>query len=211
RRRPPARPSAFLIGWIGMRGIVSLAAALALPLATASGAPFPFREDIILLTFSVIIVTLVLQGLTLAPLLRRLGLRADFALAEEEERARDAGAAGAGGGGPRPPRAALRRDVGAARASRAAAHALRATAGAGLDPGRRRPEHNGGRGRLPAAPPRGPDRGATPGHPPAGPRGDQRRDSAPHRVRARRGGGTDRHGRAPPALTPYTAIVSPAD
>src|SRR5262249_61373036 len=85
----------FLMGWIGMRGIVSLAAALALPLATASGAPFPFREDIILLTFSVIIVTLVLQGLTLAPLLRRLGLRDDSALADEELRARDAAVAAA--------------------------------------------------------------------------------------------------------------------
>src|SRR5262249_56886573 len=89
RRRdsPPEWPRVFLMGWIGMRGIVSLAAALALPLATASGAPFPFRQDIILLTFRVIIVTLVLPALTLAPLLRRLSLRADFALAEEEERA----------------------------------------------------------------------------------------------------------------------------
>jgi monovalent cation/hydrogen antiporter len=90
RNSPPEWPRVFLMGWIGMRGIVSLAAALALPLATASGAPFPFREDIILLTFSVIIVTLVLQGLTLAPLLRRLGLRDDSALADEELRARDA-------------------------------------------------------------------------------------------------------------------------
>jgi len=90
RDAPPEWPRVFLMGWIGMRGIVSLAAALALPLATASGAPFPFREDIILLTFSVIIVTLVLQGLTLAPLLRRLGLRDDSALADEELRARDA-------------------------------------------------------------------------------------------------------------------------
>jgi CPA1 family monovalent cation:H+ antiporter len=56
----------------------------------AGGQPFPFREDIILLTFSVILVTLVLQGLTLAPLLRRLGLRDDSALADEEIRARDA-------------------------------------------------------------------------------------------------------------------------
>ena len=90
RDAPPEWPRVFLMGWIGMRGIVSLAAALALPLTTASGAPFPFREDIILLTFSVIIVTLVLQGLTLAPLLRRLGLRDDSALADEELRARDA-------------------------------------------------------------------------------------------------------------------------
>jgi CPA1 family monovalent cation:H+ antiporter len=91
RREPmPDWPPVFLMGWIGMRGIVSLAAALALPFATARGTPFPFREDIILLTFGVIIATLVLQGLTLAPLLRRLGLRDDFALADEELRARDA-------------------------------------------------------------------------------------------------------------------------
>jgi Na+/H+ antiporter len=90
RENLPEWPRVFLMGWIGMRGIVSLAAALALPLVTAEGRPFPFREDIILLTFSVIIVTLVLQGLTLAPLLRRLGLRDDSALAEEEVRARDA-------------------------------------------------------------------------------------------------------------------------
>jgi len=92
-RRPepmPEWPPVFLIGWIGMRGIVSLAAALALPLATARGTPFPFREDIILLTFAVIIATLVLQGLTLAPLLRRLGLCDDYSLADEELRARDA-------------------------------------------------------------------------------------------------------------------------
>jgi Na+/H+ antiporter len=86
----PEWPPVFLMGWIGMRGIVSLAAALALPLTVADGRPFPFREDIILLTFSVILVTLVLQGLTLAPLLRRLGLRDDSALADEEIRARDA-------------------------------------------------------------------------------------------------------------------------
>jgi len=92
RRREPSAdwPRVFLMGWIGMRGIVSLAAALALPLSVAGGAPFPFREDIILLTFSVILVTLVLQGLTLPPLLRRLGLRDDSALADEEMLAREA-------------------------------------------------------------------------------------------------------------------------
>src|SRR5262249_47471071 len=87
---PPEWPRVFLIGWIGMRGIVSLAAARPRPLPPASGPPSPSREDITLLPFSVITVPLVLQGLTRAPLLRRLSLRADFALAEEEERARDA-------------------------------------------------------------------------------------------------------------------------
>ena len=57
-----------------MRGIVSLAAALALPATTASGAPFPFRSEIILLTFAVILSTLVLQGLTPDALIRALRL-----------------------------------------------------------------------------------------------------------------------------------------
>src|SRR3954465_192501 len=68
-----------------MRGVISLAAALALPLTTESGAPFPARDLILFLTFCVILVTLVGQGLTLAPLIRRLGVHADGAAAEEEE------------------------------------------------------------------------------------------------------------------------------
>jgi CPA1 family monovalent cation:H+ antiporter len=90
RRRSPMPPATqiFLIGWIGMRGIVSLAAALALPLRTVGGAPFPFREEIILLTFGVILVTLVLQGFSMAPLLRRLCVREDATLADEEHHAR---------------------------------------------------------------------------------------------------------------------------
>ena len=94
RRRDPLPPWSyiFLLAWTGMRGIVSLAAALALPLRTAAGKPFPHREDIILLTFVVILVTLVVQGLTLAPILRRLRLPEDETLAEEEHRAREAGA-----------------------------------------------------------------------------------------------------------------------
>ena len=78
----------FLIGWAGMRGIVSLAAALALPLTTASGAALPFREEIILLTFAVILSTLVLQGLSLAPLIRMLKLTDDGMLEREEAHAR---------------------------------------------------------------------------------------------------------------------------
>jgi CPA1 family monovalent cation:H+ antiporter len=84
----PAWSSLFIIGWTGMRGIVSLAAALALPLTTASGAPFPFRAEIILITFSVILVTLVLQGLSLAPLMRLLNVRDDTTLEHEEMQAR---------------------------------------------------------------------------------------------------------------------------
>jgi CPA1 family monovalent cation:H+ antiporter len=77
-----------VIGWAGMRGSVSLAAALALPLKTDSGAPFPERDLIIFLAFAVILATLVGQGLTLAPLIRRLGVRDDGAAEREEVAAR---------------------------------------------------------------------------------------------------------------------------
>jgi monovalent cation/hydrogen antiporter len=70
---PPAR-QVFVVGWTGMRGVVSLAAALALPTLLRDGSPFPHRDLIICLTFCVILVTLVLQGLTLPPLIRWLGL-----------------------------------------------------------------------------------------------------------------------------------------
>jgi Na+/H+ antiporter len=94
RRRDPYpgwRPVA-LVSWIGMRGIVSLAAALALPVSTAAGAPFPFRDEIIVLTFAVILSTLVLQGLTLTPLIRALRLERDDTLELEEAHAREAAA-----------------------------------------------------------------------------------------------------------------------
>src|SRR5688572_1488244 len=71
---PPPREQVFLVAWTGMRGVVSLAAALALPEFTASGAPFPHRELIIIVTFGVILITLVGQGLTLPPLIRYLKL-----------------------------------------------------------------------------------------------------------------------------------------
>jgi monovalent cation/hydrogen antiporter len=76
------------LAWSGMRGAVSLAAALALPLRTHAGAPFPERDLIIFLTFSVIFSTLVLQGLSLGPLIRRLGVSDDGAGEREELRAR---------------------------------------------------------------------------------------------------------------------------
>jgi monovalent cation/hydrogen antiporter len=72
-RRPPAR-QIFVTGWTGMRGVIALAAALSLPERLADGSPFPQRSLIIFLTFSVILVTLVLQGLTLPALIRALGL-----------------------------------------------------------------------------------------------------------------------------------------
>jgi CPA1 family monovalent cation:H+ antiporter len=88
--RNPAPPEAelFIMSWCGMRGIVSLVAALALPRELISGDPFPQRDLIIFLTFVVIAVTLVLQGLTLTPLIRRLKVGTDWSLQEEEQRAR---------------------------------------------------------------------------------------------------------------------------
>ncbi len=71
--------------WSGMRGAVSLAAALALPLTTNSGDPFPGRDLIQFITFSLILVTVVGQGLTLPWLIRRLGLVEDGADEEHEE------------------------------------------------------------------------------------------------------------------------------
>jgi CPA1 family monovalent cation:H+ antiporter len=73
-----------LVAWTGMRGVVSLAAALALPLTTQSGAPFPGRNLIMFLTFAVILATLVGQGLTLPLLIRWLGVK-DDGLAQKEE------------------------------------------------------------------------------------------------------------------------------
>ena len=78
----------FAVGWAGMRGAVSLAAALAVPLETDSGAPFPERDLIIFLAFAVILVTLVGQGLTLGPLMRVLGIEDDGSEEREEVSAR---------------------------------------------------------------------------------------------------------------------------
>jgi monovalent cation/hydrogen antiporter len=76
RRLDPSPPwqRPFVVSLTGVRGIVSLAAALAIPLATADGQPFPQRDTILFLTFAVILVTLVGQGLLLPPVIRRLGL-----------------------------------------------------------------------------------------------------------------------------------------
>ena len=77
-----------VVGWAGMRGSVSLAAALALPLQTDAGAAFPARDLIILLAYVVILVTLVGQGLTLAPLIEWLGVTDDGSEDREEVAAR---------------------------------------------------------------------------------------------------------------------------
>jgi CPA1 family monovalent cation:H+ antiporter len=75
-RRDPSPPWTypFVLGFTGVRGIVSLAAALAIPFVLDSGQPFPDRDLILFLTFSVILVTLVGQGLMLPAVIRVLGL-----------------------------------------------------------------------------------------------------------------------------------------
>jgi monovalent cation/hydrogen antiporter len=89
RRDPiPSWKHVALVGWTGMRGVVSLAAALALPLTTGTGAPFPGRDLILFLTFAVILATLVLQGLSLPPLIRWLGVKDDGSMEKEEREAR---------------------------------------------------------------------------------------------------------------------------
>src|SRR5215831_18203487 len=77
-----------LIAWIGMRGADSLAGALAIPFVLPNGEPFPGRDLILLLTFCVIFGTLVLQGLSLTPLVRRLGVVDDHVTEKEERLAR---------------------------------------------------------------------------------------------------------------------------
>lgn len=66
-----------IVGWTGMRGVVSLAAALSLPLTMNDEQPFPHRDLILFLTFSVILFTLLVQGLSLPPLIRWLGIQKD--------------------------------------------------------------------------------------------------------------------------------------
>lgn len=87
--RPPAR-GIFIVGWTGMRGVVALAAAISLPEILQDGSRFPQRDVMIFLTFCVIFVTLVLQGLTLPPLIRFLGLGGVSADNLEEREARRA-------------------------------------------------------------------------------------------------------------------------
>jgi CPA1 family monovalent cation:H+ antiporter len=90
RERDPAPPWQYpaAVSWMGMRGAVSLAAALALPYLTDAGAPFDARDLIVFLTFSVILVTLVFQGLSLPLVIRLLGLEEDEQTAREEAKAR---------------------------------------------------------------------------------------------------------------------------
>lgn len=70
----PTRGASFVLAWAGMRGIVSLAAALSIPDTVMAGAPFPARDLILFITFAVILVTLLGQGLTLPWFIRRFGV-----------------------------------------------------------------------------------------------------------------------------------------
>ena len=85
--QPPTLGGGIVVSWAGMRGIVTLAAALALP-DRADGTEFPFRDLIVLTAFAVVLGTLVVQGLTLKPLIRALDLEDDDPVGREVEAAR---------------------------------------------------------------------------------------------------------------------------
>ncbi len=90
-RSREARPSVgrvVVVGWAGMRGTVTLAAALSIPLFMPDGSPFPGRNIVIFLAFGVIATTLILQGTTLEALIRRLGIHGDEDRPKEERLAR---------------------------------------------------------------------------------------------------------------------------
>jgi monovalent cation/hydrogen antiporter len=86
--RRDALACSLVLSWAGMRGVVSLAAVLALPLTVAGGGSFPARDALVVVTLTVIVLTLVGQGLTLPTLIRALRLSTDAGLREEEARAR---------------------------------------------------------------------------------------------------------------------------
>ncbi len=83
--RNPGIKGPFVLGWAGMRGVVSLAAALSIPVHLDNGMPFPQRHLILFITFVVILLTLVLQGLTLPFIIRKFNLpEYDHPLSDEE-------------------------------------------------------------------------------------------------------------------------------
>jgi CPA1 family monovalent cation:H+ antiporter len=85
--RPPIE-RVLVVGWAGMRGTVTLAAALSIPLLLPDGSPFPGRDIVIFLAFGVIATTLVVQGMTLESLIRKLGIHGDEDRPKEELLAR---------------------------------------------------------------------------------------------------------------------------
>ena len=82
-RPAPTVGSGIVVSWAGMRGIVTLAAAFAIPETLPNGSPFPYRDLILLCAFAVVLGTLVLQGLTMKPLIRRMGLTDDDPVGRE--------------------------------------------------------------------------------------------------------------------------------
>jgi Na+/H+ antiporter len=86
--KPLATREVFVVGWTGMRGVLALAAAISVPEVLADGRPFEARNLIVFLAFCVILVTLVLQGLTLPALIRKLGLAGPTGMEREEREAR---------------------------------------------------------------------------------------------------------------------------
>jgi len=83
----PGWKAPMLLGWTGMRGVVSLAAALSIPIALKSGEAFPNRDMILFITFTVILVTLVLQGLTLPPIIKWMDMPdPDLTISFEQQR-----------------------------------------------------------------------------------------------------------------------------
>jgi CPA1 family monovalent cation:H+ antiporter len=90
RRDPASARVSALVAWCGMRGVVTLAAALAIPVTLPDGSPFPERSLVILIAFGIVFVTLVGQGLTLPLLVRWLGLEGDASADSETDLAREA-------------------------------------------------------------------------------------------------------------------------
>jgi CPA1 family monovalent cation:H+ antiporter len=88
KEEPLATREVFVVGWTGMRGVLALAAAISVPEVLDDGRPFEVRNLIVFLAFCVILVTLVLQGLTLPALIRRLGLAKPSGMEREEREAR---------------------------------------------------------------------------------------------------------------------------
>ncbi len=176
---PPTFSGGLVISWAGMRGIITLAAALALP--DGPGAEFPYRDLIVLTAFAVVFGTLVVQGLTLKPLIRLLRLEDDDPVGREVDAARG-----------RALEAALSA-VGKDRSPAAEAVRLELSAHLG---GHGASDGEGGRGRRVARgrPPTRPRGGAAHRHRDAGPGRNRRRRLPPAGGGARPGGGGDRFG-----------------